>query len=281
MSTDKTNPKWRIIDLIHLLYGIRYNKLLKIESLEVKKVHHILSENGWSYQYRMPENYELIFVKKGNLLINIDNELVLLKAGDIYIIPKFKKHNCVHHEKNSSCDFYIVAFSISLALISDMTGKIFDAEPILPYLNELMNSLCLSCSDFYYDECMKHAIFLTILDFVHKLNSQGNEFSLDVSKILNFIDNNITTQLSLDTIAAEFSYNKDYILREFKKKYGITISKYINNKKIALAKTYLTMSDMSISKIANSVGFPTSLLFEKFFKYHVKISPSKYRKMFK
>jgi AraC-like DNA-binding protein len=128
---------------------------------------------------------------------------------------------------------------------------------------------------------MKHAIFLTILDFVHKLNSQGNEFSLDVSKILNFIDNNITTQLSLDTIAAEFSYNKDYILREFKKKYGITISKYINNKKIALAKTYLTMSDMSISKIANSVGFPTSLLFEKFFKYHVKISPSKYRKMFK
>lgn len=267
--------------MIRLLYGIRYNKLAKTESVEVKKAHHILAENGWSYQQRMPENYEFLFVKKGILLIKIDNDLVTLKAGDIYIIPKFKKHTCIHHDDNPSCDFYIVAFSITLPLINDMTGKIFNSEPILPYLNELINNLCFSCSDFYYDECMKHAIFLTILDYVHRLNSEGNESRLDVSKILSFIESNITTQLSLETIATEFSYNKDYILREFKKNYGTTISKYINSKKMTLAKTYLTMSDMPISEVASSVGFPSALLFEKFFKYHAKISPSKYRKMFK
>ena len=73
------------------------------------------------------------------------------------------------------------------------------------------------------------------------------------------------------------NYSRDYISKLFLSSYGITIKKYIDNKKIAISKQLLLTSKMSLGQISAALGFDDAGQFYKFFKYHEKISPTEFR----
>ena len=52
-----------------------------------------------------------------------------------------------------------------------------------------------------------------------------NKLVLDV---LEFIDNNLYEEISIDLIAQSFNYDNFYILKSFNKELGISIISYIN-----------------------------------------------------
>ena len=49
-----------------------------------------------------------------------------------------------------------------------------------------------------------------------------------VIDILNYIDNNLYSKITINDLVYRFNYNKDYIMRLFKREIGITIIDYIN-----------------------------------------------------
>lgn len=59
---------------------------------------------------------------------------------------------------------------------------------------------------------------------------------------------------------------------------GKTASKIILEFQIKEAKAILLNTDKSISEIATELGFSDSFTFSHFFKQHLSISPSQYRK---
>ena len=67
--------------------------------------------------------------------------------------------------------------------------------------------------------------------------------------IINYIDTNIYTKISIDGISNEFFFNKDYIMRLFKKELDITINQYINYKKVYLSLNALENTNDSILNI--------------------------------
>lgn len=71
---------------------------------------------------------------------------------------------------------------------------------------------------------------------------------------------------------------KSYICRIFKEVTGYTISEYTNIHRIRKAKRYLEETDMSISQIANALGYESLTYFERTFKTYMTLSPLKYRK---
>lgn len=82
----------------------------------------------------------------------------------------------------------------------------------------------------------------------------------------------------MQDICDRFGYNKDYISRSFKKKYGVTVKEYANREKLEAAKYLLKNSRHSIKKVGEAVGFDSVELFYKFFRYHMKLTPFEYRK---
>ena len=83
----------------------------------------------------------------------------------------------------------------------------------------------------------------------------------------------------MDSVCDHLGYNRDYISRQFLQCYGITIKKYIDQKKLSAAKHLLISSKMSLEQIAAAIGFDDAQHFYKFFRYHEKISPSQFRKI--
>ena len=53
-----------------------------------------------------------------------------------------------------------------------------------------------------------------------------------VLKILDYIDNNLYKKITMDELSRVFFFNKDYIMRTFKKELRMTIIDYINRKRI-------------------------------------------------
>jgi AraC-like DNA-binding protein len=118
-------------------------------------------------------------------------------------------------------------------------------------------------------------------DFVKKYAS-NKESQTVTNKIVNsikqYILENINEQITLDDIANIVGYNKEYIIRLFKKEFGLTPHAFLINEKVNYAKNLIDQSDkLNLSNIAINSGFYDQSHFTKFFKRSFAITPQKYK----
>ena len=98
------------------------------------------------------------------------------------------------------------------------------------------------------------------------------------SKIIEYIDNNFTTQITLKSLGAKFFVNHIYLGQLIKKHTGQTFNCYINNKRMQTAASIIKTSDKVVLKeLALSLGFSDSHYFAKQFKDYYGITASEYK----
>ncbi|THF75235.1 response regulator transcription factor [Cohnella fermenti] len=100
-----------------------------------------------------------------------------------------------------------------------------------------------------------------------------------VKSVMSFIDIHFTDDLSLGVIAKRLNLSLGYLSFLIKKETGRTYSEYVSFKRIALAKELLANEALSIHEIVERVGYKDYFHFNKLFKKHVGVTPSKYRKL--
>ncbi|MBQ9429612.1 MAG: helix-turn-helix transcriptional regulator, partial [Clostridia bacterium] len=79
-------------------------------------------------------------------------------------------------------------------------------------------------------------------------------------------------------VADALGYHKDYVCRVVKKCGGRTLGQLIAAERIGIAKGLLGSTGYPLEKIAAALNFSSANSFVKFFKYHVSMTPSEYRK---
>ncbi len=102
--------------------------------------------------------------------------------------------------------------------------------------------------------------------------------SKEIKDTLDYINNNINEDLSLDYLANRVYLSNYYLSRLFKKEVGVTISSYIIHKKMENAKKLLLETDKNILEISTFLNFKEQTYFCKVFKTHVGVSPTEFRK---
>ena len=102
-----------------------------------------------------------------------------------------------------------------------------------------------------------------------------------VLKILDYIDNNLYKRISMDELSKVFFFNKDYIMRTFKRELGMTIIDYINKKRIFNSLGALKNTDDMMLKIALKHGYVSQEYFSEIFSKYMGVSPLTYRKFTK
>ena len=97
-----------------------------------------------------------------------------------------------------------------------------------------------------------------------------------ICNILDYLDKNINTDLSIDLISSIFCYDKFYIMKRFKKEIGTSIFNYINAIKVYNSLKFFKNDD-SILKIALESGFNSLEYFSEIFKKVMGVNPTAYR----
>ncbi|EMS71160.1 AraC family transcriptional regulator [Ruminiclostridium cellobioparum] len=120
---------------------------------------------------------------------------------------------------------------------------------------------------------------LTILNY-YKSN-MGNDINSSVfNSVLEWIRINIKKSIHISDIADKYNYNVDYFNRIFKQKTGMSLLRYINDRKLSKAKEMLVNTNYSIKEISYHLGFDDEKYFMKLFKKHEHLTPTQYRNAF-
>jgi len=99
-----------------------------------------------------------------------------------------------------------------------------------------------------------------------------------IQLVTDYIDNNYSASLALQTLA-EVSHGSPYHLhRTFKKIKGVTPVEYIQQIRIAKAQQLLLHSGLEVAKVGASVGMANTAYFITLFKKRTGVTPAQYRK---
>lgn len=160
--------------------------------------------------------------------------------------------------------------------------------PEIDRINILFHQLLHTMKANYYT---KHAMnyLLTMLlielseqtlahyDAASSLEDKGTIGDKKLMKILEWIRIHSAHPITVQQVAEQFTYNKDYLNRYFKRKMGMSVQEYIHKLKMAKAKNMLYQSRLSIKEIAYSLGFQDDKYFMKMFKRHEGLTPTEFR----
>ncbi len=99
-----------------------------------------------------------------------------------------------------------------------------------------------------------------------------------ISDALTYIDAHFTERLPLSRIAGQVHISPIYLSNLFTEVIGKTITQYIQELRIEMAKNQLTMTQDSITEIAQSIGYTDIKYFTALFKRCTGMTPGAYRK---
>ena len=104
-------------------------------------------------------------------------------------------------------------------------------------------------------------------------------YSLLIRQVITHIDFDLTADLSLKAQAQLLNVNPSYLSTLFKKETGVTLTEYVNRRRMDHALLLLNSTGMQIQLIAQHCGIPDVNYFTKTFKKMVGQTPKKYRDM--
>lgn len=96
-----------------------------------------------------------------------------------------------------------------------------------------------------------------------------------------YINKNYTENLSINNMCEIFACSRTTLINNFRKRYGINIGDYINNRRLSAAAEKLEKSEDRINKISAECGFRDQNYFSKVFSKKYGLTPSEYRKKHK
>ncbi len=99
-----------------------------------------------------------------------------------------------------------------------------------------------------------------------------------IQKAENFINENLSENLSIRIISENVNVSKSVLYKKFHATFGCTVSEYINIKRVEKSLELISKTNLSIEEISQKVGFSSAPYFVKVFKRLKGTTPLKYKK---
>lgn len=121
-------------------------------------------------------------------------------------------------------------------------------------------------------------------EMIHKYcllvkNHSMKGYSLLVQKVITQMDSDLTADLTLNTFAQQLNVNPSYLSTLFKKETGMTLTEYVNRRRIEHSILLLNSTSLQIQTIAQHCGIPDVNYFTKMFKKQIGKTPKEYREL--
>ncbi|PHK49694.1 AraC family transcriptional regulator [Staphylococcus edaphicus] len=137
------------------------------------------------------------------------------------------------------------------------------------------------------DQTMDREILYEIIRDIVKeyservMKTKANAYSPKISKVIQYIERNLDSPLTLTELATYVDLAPSYLSRIFNQETQKSISQYIIELRVKKGRDLITRTKMTVSEIALYVGFKEQSYFTQCFKKQYGTTPLKYRTMHK
>ena len=120
-----------------------------------------------------------------------------------------------------------------------------------------------------------------IMQCIEIMNTEMKQQELQPIRVIReYIDNHYAENISLNDVADQVQLSKNYVSAIFRKETGVNFLDYLTSKRIDEASKLLRKTNLSISDIAEKVGYTDVKYFSKMCKKNLGMNPSEYRKLY-
>ena len=230
---------------------------------------------------------ELFYIVGGKGQFLIQDQLYPVNANDLVIINPNVTHTEV--SLNAQPLEYIVLGieGIELATSDSSNGQFnilghFESLEITGCLRNILREMEQKNTG-YEDVCQAYMEILIIrlmrnTAFAVPAEPQGVSSNRQCAAVKRYIDLHFKESLTLEQLAEDAHMNKYYLSHAFKREYGTSPINYMITRRIEESKYLLAETDLSMSQIAQLLGFSSLSYFSQVFRRTQSITPMEYRK---
>jgi len=140
----------------------------------------------------------------------------------------------------------------------------------------------IHCFGYILKPILPATLELELLSAVNAASLNTKDIAPPSSSFLNSVkkciaQNLSNAELNRTFIAEEIHMNPDYLSYLFHKQSGQSLSSYILNEKLTLARKLLSTTNQTLQEISDKTGFSSTSYFHKQFKRHTGVTPQQYR----
>lgn len=266
----------------------------------IERIH----DKSWSMEPNRHDNFEMVYIKKGNAVFEISGQPVSIGPNDIIIIKPMQPHKFIV-KSEAGCEFIVLNFAFTNQVNGDFSGisledflnfvkgkesgafialKVSQKNEIITLLNRILRERENNDigSDFL-NHLLVLELFVLIsralkMEWENSIKNKSPKLQELIHISVNFINNNFERDISLGDIARFVFLSPSYFTRAFKEEIGLSPINFLLKVRIDRAKELLVDTSLKISDIALSVGFSNQQRFNEIFKKYAKVTPLQYRK---
>jgi AraC-like DNA-binding protein len=204
-------------------------------------------------------------------------------VGSSYHVPKPGHHWCVH--------FHVVqnrpagAPRPALAMLPLHTALEADGAEAASRMAEIvrLHTLATSAQAAHREvaSAAASAAFLELLLWLSLRRgasaSSAPRADKAVERAAALLESRLLDPPTIPELSEMVELTQNYLARKFRKRFGVTIQRYILTRRIEYARLLLSSTDAPIARIAQRVGLPDPQHFNKQFRRVMKMSPSEWR----
>lgn len=258
----------------------------------------LYSEVGFSDGSHQQWCYEITYIESGVGTILSNGRTCEVHAGDVIITGKNSVHD-IHAEPDGRLRFLYLGFDVTEEAkkdpqMAEMLSYFDSAKDVCISdrfgVGDLMHKLLQEFYSEYtgFEEAVEAYLKLILLMTYRNANPAVRKNSLGydteesigatVYRVIRYVDDHLFAIDSIRSIANDLNYNYSYLSFMFKKHTGITLQKYITNKKMERAQSMLLERGQSIAQVASTLGYKNTQSFSKAFNNVFNMSPSVFMK---
>jgi len=229
---------------------------------------------------------ELFFIVSGKGQFLIQDQVFPVDVNDLVIINP----NVLHTENSLNAqplEYIVLGLDgIELATCENSNGQFcildhFESAEISSCLRNILREMEQK-STGYEDVCQAFMEILIIrlmrsTALAVPAEPQHVSGNRQCAAVRRYIDLHFKEPLTLEHLASEAHMNKYYLSHAFKREYGVSPINYMISRRIEESKYLLAETDLSLSQIAQLLGFSSLSYFSQVFRRTQAVSPMEFR----
>lgn len=258
----------------------------KLVSLSVYNVGFQKCDPLYQWGPGIRDHYLIHYIISGRGYYKVNQQTYTLYAGDTFLV--YPNTEVIYYaDENAPWEYAWVGFTGSDA---SMILQAADFSPQKPFIRdtpkgEEIHRQILQIYDARGNE-FEHAVEMTghlytmLALFLHAASHSDTHNSANsyVQKGIEYISSNYSYAITVEDIADYVGVSRSHLFRSFETVLGQSPKEYLTDFRMKQACYLLEHSNLSITAIANSLGFDNSLYFSKTFHKQRGLSPKEYRR---
>lgn len=259
------------------------------------KMFHIIDRQRKEFAFHYHDFNKIMIFLKGNISYTIEGKNYHLKPYDIVLVNAGEIHRPSILDDS---EYERIIIYVSTQFLNTYSEDNYDLNYCFQRAKEEHSNVlrihsvdkskfyqvCLELEHSFSDYAFAKELYQKILflEFMIQLNrtaisnhinyldsAMGN---VKLLEILDYINEHLSEEISIDSLADHFFLNRYYLMHFFKDETGYTIGNYISEKRLLLAKN-LVQNGCSVTEACFQSGFKNYSTFSRAFKKTFKTAP--------